>query len=95
MMWYWSSGLHWWGWLFGVAVTVAFWVALLWGIWYVVSTVSRRAGEPARPDNAKAILNERLARGEITPEEYQRMRDLMRHDGPSVGSAPGPVGHRR
>lgn len=81
MMWYWGSGVHWWGWLIGALLTVAFWMAVVWLGWYVITTFVRRpSGPPAPPDTAKQILDERLARGEIDAEEYRRLRDVL-HEG--------------
>ena len=45
-----------------------------------------RAGGPARPgdcdagEDARRIVDERLARGEIDAEEYQRLRDIIGSD---------------
>jgi putative membrane protein len=96
MMWYWGSGAHWWGWLIGVAAMVAFWGLILWAVWYVVTTVSGRP-EPPRPDEAKRILDERLARGEITTEEYAQLREVIRSDGTraTAGDVPARTGGRQ
>lgn len=85
MMWYWANGVHWWGWVIGFVGMVAFWALVIWAIWYVVAGVTRRPTD-SRPDShpdsqhrpdAKRILDERLARGEIDAEEYERVRDLI------------------
>jgi putative membrane protein len=80
MMWYSGDGTHWWGWLIGALVMVAFWGVIVWAIWYFVTGVSRQSQTPPRHDEAKRILDERLARGEIDAEEYQRLRELIRSD---------------
>jgi hypothetical protein len=36
-----------------------------------------KAGCRARPGDARRILDERLARGEIDTEEYQRLREVL------------------
>lgn len=56
--------------------------------WVLVWSLGRRdrPSDPARNDKGaessrsepERILNERLARGEITPEEYTQRRDLIR-----------------
>lgn len=82
MMWYWGGGVHWWGWLLGVLGMVVFWGLVIWAIWYLVGTVVRRADtwrsdSDRRSGDAKRILDERLARGEIDAEEYRRIREVM------------------
>lgn len=97
MMWYWGAGVHWWGWLLGVATMVVFWGLVVWAIWAVVTSVTRRPEHAQRPGEAKGILDERLARGEIDPEQYRRLRDLMAEDevGSVGGQTPVDTGDRR
>ena len=90
MMWYWGGGMHWWGWFLGFVGMIAFWGLIIWGIWYLVTGANRQLGQH-QPDQARRILDERLARGEISPQEYQRLRDLI-SSGPTVGSDGPPVG---
>lgn len=86
MMWYWGGGVHWWGWLLGTIGMIAFWALIIWAVWYFVTGVSRRPSEPGHgPGDAKGILDERLARGEINAEEYRRLRDLMTSSGAPTG----------
>lgn len=92
MMWYSGSGMHWWGWLIGAVMMVALWVAIAWGIWYFVTNLTRTSDRGRRPSDAKAILDERLARGEIDAEEYRRLRDLMRGGDVRVDNGQAPVG---
>lgn len=79
MMWYWGSGAHWWAWLVGTIGMVAFWALVIWAIWYVVTSLPRGTHGPPPPSsrNAKDILDERLARGEIDVAEYERLRDVI------------------
>jgi uncharacterized membrane protein len=98
MMWYWSGGVHWWGWLLGFVGMVAFWGLIVWGIWYLVTGASRQPHQGRDSGKAQRILDERLARAEISPEEYERLRDLIRGDGVSAHNGwGGPVaaGDRR
>lgn len=80
MMWYWGSGIHWWGWLVGVLFMLVFWGLVAWAIWYLVSAFTRHPEQAQRPGDPKRILDERLAHGEIDAEEYGRLRALMRDD---------------
>ena len=91
MMWYWGSGAHWWAWLLGAIGMVAFWGLLVWGIWFFVVSATRRPDHDHASGGARRILDERLARGEIDPEEYRRLRDLIT-DGDRV---PVTTGDRR
>lgn len=81
MMWYWGGGLHWWGWLLGFIVMVAFWGAVVYAGWYLFTGLSRNSQHPVGPAGsappAKQILDERLARGDIDADEYKRLRDLI------------------
>jgi putative membrane protein len=65
----------WGGWMFGgVALMVAFWGLLFWA---VVSLVRRPGREQASTLNAKDVLAERFARGEIDAEEYETRRTAL------------------
>ena len=88
LMWYWSGQVHWWGWFLGAIGMVAFWGLIIWGVWYLVSGSFRQAGGSPGGGDPKRILDERLARGEIGPDEYRHLRDLIGDRGASV---PGGV----
>jgi putative membrane protein len=67
-----------------VAMMVVFWGAVAW----MIVTFIRHNGtnssstESLRPvsSDARQILDERFARGEIDEAEYQRRRDVLRGD---------------
>ena len=80
MMWYLGGGVQWWGWLLMSVGMVVFWGLVVWALWYFVTSLTRSSHPTQRPREAKHILDERLARGEIDAEEYRRLRDLMRSD---------------
>jgi putative membrane protein len=92
MFWYgggwawWQAGLMW-------VAMIAFWVFLIWAVYALVTAVMRRGGEPGRagqqPGDARRILDERLARGEIDAEEYGRLREVL--DG-GPGRSPAGTG---
>lgn len=87
MMWYDGGGMHWWGWVLGAFMMVAFWGLIIWGIWYLV-TSTRNDTKPAASAGAKEILDMRLARGEIDAGEYDRLRRLI--DAPAGQSPSDP-----
>jgi putative membrane protein len=80
MMWYWGAGFPWWGWLIGLFAMVLFWGVVIWAVFSLVTALGRRPDEDRRRRgrDAMAILDERLARGEIDAEEYRRLRAVLR-----------------
>lgn len=74
---WWQAGLMW-------AGMLAFWGMLIGAVYALITGLTRggfRHGGPGGDgpggEDAHAILDARLARGEITPEDYQRLRALM------------------
>jgi putative membrane protein len=72
---FWEVALMWVG-------MIAFWGLLIWAIYALITSATRRTGpqprgEEHRGDDARRILDERLARGEIDAEEYRRLRDVL------------------
>lgn len=88
MLWYgghwafWQAGLMW-------VVVIAFWGALIWAAYALITNLTRKPGQEPRGGDARTILDQRLARGEITPEEYQRLRDLIGTGTPHETSGAG------
>jgi putative membrane protein len=82
MMFWDGGGWAWWqAGLMSVAM-IAFWALLIWVVYALVTgsigrTRQPEHGEQGRSDDARRILDQRLARGEIDTEEYQRLRDLI------------------
>lgn len=65
------------GWMIAsMSVISLFWLGLLAFIGVAVVRLLGRNGD--RRQTAEEILRDRLARGEITSEEYQRLRDELR-----------------
>ncbi len=70
----WGAGM-----LFGGIFMILFWVFLVAGVIWLVLSITHRVDQPldrssssnASASNASAILDERLARGEIDVEEYK------------------------
>jgi putative membrane protein len=83
VMMFWSGG----GWAFWQvalmwAGMIALWGLLIWAVYTLVTGAARRpgpdgGGEESRGDNARRILDARLARGEIDADEYWRLRDVL------------------
>lgn len=68
-MWYGTMG---WGWIFWIVLVVA----IVWLLAYVLK--GQRSTEGGHEDRALEILKERLARGEINEEEYEKKRKILR-----------------
>ena len=78
------AGLSWVGWTVMSAGMIAFWGLIIWA---VVSLV-RPAGRGSKPSEPRPedVLANRLARGEISPEEFERARSLLDASGRRVMS---------
>lgn len=79
MMWYWGSDMQWWGWLLGFLGMLVFWAFVIWAIWFLLTNLNRRQEQVAgrSPSDARRILDERLAKGEITTDEYRHLCDVI------------------
>jgi putative membrane protein len=84
---FWPTGLMW-------AGMLVFWGLLIWGIYAIIASATRRPPGKERGGSARRILDERLARGEIDAEEYWRLRDIIRSDNPAMSSGTGPSSGR-
>lgn len=80
MMW----GNGWDNWFVGFLMMALFWGGLL-----VLAVLALRAwgrsehspGSSEQPADARAILDERFAKGEISEEEFQQRRRVLEHAG--------------
>ncbi len=72
-MWYHNWGLGFgWGWaLMGTVMMALFWGAVIW----LLVVLAKNLGGRPRPDDddPKSIADRRLARGEVTLEEHERI----------------------
>lgn len=80
--WTWSGnagGFGWaWLWPIWLVVAVLFWVGLIaLVIWAARTIIAPRRDPGSTPETALEILRRRLAAGEITPEEFDRIRHLL------------------
>jgi len=80
---WWQAGLMW-------AGMIVFWGLLIWAVYALITNLTRKPGPPDSGErDARSILDQRLARGEISPEEYQRLRGLIGTDTPHEASGAG------
>lgn len=54
------------------------WVVFLGLIVWAVLAAGKRTSDPTSPERARTILDERFARGEVSVEEYQKLRAALR-----------------
>jgi putative membrane protein len=71
-------GDSWWMWTLMLAGTVGFWVLVALTIQMLFTERRTHTPGPDAP-GARQVLDVRLARGEIDPAEYGRVRDLIEH----------------
>lgn len=72
--WPWGMGL---GWVF----MLAFWVLIIIALVALVRWAMLRSGVQGGEDSALRLLRERYARGEISREEFLRMREDLSGEG--------------
>lgn len=77
-MWHMGDGWGWWM-LFGWLWMIGFWLLIIWAVLALIRGLSGRGREHVSQVSPTAldILQQRYARGEITDEEYERMRQRL------------------
>ena len=88
MHWY-GTGWSWWAASLMWVGMIAFWGLVIWAVYALVTSESRR-GDGRQADEARHILDARLARGEIDPEEYRLRLDAMAGRDRADTDAEGP-----
>jgi putative membrane protein len=70
--------MHWdygWGMGFGWLFMVLFWALVILGVVFIFKMISDRSRPAEKGETALDILKKRYAKGEITKEEFERMKD--------------------
>jgi len=80
------SGSDWGFMVLWIVLAVALVVAVVWAIANVTHRDSGGAAALAR--SGRNILDERLARGEVEPDEYDRLRERLEHPTPPQTPTP-------
>jgi putative membrane protein len=89
-MMYWGNHMSTGGWIFsilGTLIILALIVAAI--VWIVSEAGNRGGGRVGSAVSAREILDQRLASGEIAPEQYGQLREKL--DATSVPSDPRPA----
>ncbi len=78
MMW-WHEGMGWGGWIAMTLIMVAFWSLVVFGVVAIFRGDQERGSKrlPADQDPL-TTLDQRLARGDIDPDDYHARRDALR-----------------
>lgn len=70
----WGYGMGWWG---GILM-ILFWAVVIAGVVYLVKWIAaqgeKKGPPPGPPESALDILNKRYAKGEISKEDYERIK---------------------
>lgn len=85
MFWYGSHLVFWQVALMSVGM-IAFWGLIVWALYAFIGSASRRPGDEVPGREARRILDQRLAKGEIDVEEYQRLRETIGGDRTSMSA---------
>ena len=72
---YWGNYGWGWGMGFGWVFMVIFWILVILGIAYLIKSVAGRDKMAGKEETAFDILKKRYAKGEITKEEFDRIKD--------------------
>jgi putative membrane protein len=77
---WWDGHMGWEGgwWIVMVVGMVLVWGLIVLGVVLVVRELTRGREERRGEDDAMALLDRRLASGEISPEEYRERRAVLR-----------------
>ncbi len=59
---------------FGWFFMILFWVLVILGVVYIIKAISERTGSRQKGESALDILEKRYAKGEITREEFEKMK---------------------
>ncbi|WP_433611963.1 SHOCT domain-containing protein [Prescottella agglutinans] len=78
MMFWYGNGMNGWGYALMVFAMIAFWVLIVLAVIAVIRALTRTLPPPQlHADTPEQLLGQRLARGEIDEDEYQRKLDLL------------------
>jgi putative membrane protein len=72
----WGSG--WAGWVVGLVMMTLFWVGIVAAIYVAVRTTRGSSRTASGRSTPLDILAERFARGEISTEEFEERRNIIR-----------------
>ncbi len=77
MMWGPGWGMGIWGWIWMI-INWLFWIGILVGIAVLVVRLFQQPGGGSKGEDPRTILKRRYAAGQITREEFERMKQELR-----------------
>jgi len=77
-MWNNGYGMGWGAWMVMGIGAIVFWAVVVWIIRSLLPGRNLRQDAAVTGPDPLALLKERLARGEVTPEEYEQRRRLLK-----------------
>lgn len=72
---YYGTGMGF-GWLF----MVIFWGLVVFGVIYLITLIVKGGEKKSQADSALDILKKRYARGELSREEFEKMKEDLRKE---------------
>ena len=89
----WSGHMSTAGWIFSVLWTVIIIALVVVAVVWLISALSERRDRGTAPArSARELLDERLASGELTIEQYEQLRDTLGDGSAQTGSRQRPAG---
>lgn len=70
-----NFGMGGWGMGFGWISMIIVWAVIILGVYYLIRLIAGGAKKEGPKETALDILKKRYARGEISKEEFDRMKD--------------------
>lgn len=71
-------GEHGWGMGYGWFFMIIFWVLIVAAVIFLIAFITRRTGGGGESETALDILKKRYARGEISKDEYERIKEDLK-----------------
>lgn len=62
----------------GMFMMILFWVVTIIAIYFILKTFTEKNGRGGSPESAEEILKKRYARGEISPEEFKKIKEELK-----------------
>jgi putative membrane protein len=82
-----TAGLGWGWWVLMTLGMVGFWSLIVYGIVWLTRAQPATSAEREPPEPPEEILKRRLAKGELTLEDYERLIEAVRASAPRSAPA--------
>lgn len=76
----WNGGMMGgWGFGFGWLLQLLFFIVVIYLVVILIKKLNGTSNSEKRDDHSEEILKERFAKGEITEEEYKKMKEVLKN----------------